>query len=173
MKKLILASSLMAILCTYASVDAQITNFSAAQQPITLKNDRNPPLRAKSSSNVPNMVRSAAVKEGVPVSFALAVAEHESHFRCSAVGASGERGVMQIKPATARGIGYIGSSRGLNDCQIGIYWGMKYLRMAIEQAKGDLKRAAFLYNAGLNAKTKNPARKRYVLAIFSKKSLTE
>lgn len=105
--------------------------------------------------------------------FALAVAEHESHFRCSAVGAAGERGVMQIKPATARGIGYKGSSRGLNDCRIGIYWGMKYLRMAIEEAGGDLKRAAFLYNAGLNAKTKNPAKKRYVLAIFGKKSLTE
>lgn len=173
MKKLILASSLMAILCTYATVDAQITNFSADVQPITLKHDRNPPLRAKSSSNVPEMVRSAAVKEGVPVKFALAVAEHESHFRCSAVGAAGERGVMQIKPATARGIGYKGSSRGLNDCQIGIYWGMKYLRMAIEEAGGDLKRAAFLYNAGLNAKTKNPAKKRYVLAVFRKKSLTE
>lgn len=173
MKKLILASSLMAILCTYASVDAQITNFSASNEVLTIKDDRNPPLKVKSSSNVPDMVRSAAIKEGVPVRFALAVAEHESHFRCSAVGASGERGVMQIKPATARGIGYKGSSRGLNDCRIGIYWGMKYLRMAIKEANGDLKKAAFLYNAGLNAKTKNPARKRYVLAIFSKKSLTE
>jgi soluble lytic murein transglycosylase-like protein len=79
---------------------------------------------------------------------------------------------MQIKPATARGIGYKGPAKGLNDCRTGIHWGMKYLRMAIEVADGDLKRAAFLYNAGLNAKTKNPAKKSYVTAIFRKKDLT-
>jgi soluble lytic murein transglycosylase-like protein len=119
------------------------------------------------------MVRQAAVKEKVPVELALAVAETESRFQCKAIGSAGERGVMQIKPSTARGIGYKGHASALSDCQIGIYWGMKYLKMALVKAKGDFKKAAFLYNAGLNAKTKNPAKKRYVSAVFAKKSLTK
>ena len=173
MKKLILASAVMALLCSDAAVNATITNFTAVKHDFTREIHEDRSFQRSKVTNVPEMVRAAAVREGVPVRFALAVAEHESHFRCSAVGSAGERGVMQIKPATARGIGYKGTSRGLNDCRTGIYWGMKYLRMAISEARGDLKRAAFLYNAGLNAKTKNPARKRYVLAVFSKKSLTE
>lgn len=173
MKKTFLACAVMAILCMDATSNAQITNFTSIRPHISNAEQRNPPLRQAKSSNVQDMVRSAAIRERVPVKFALAVAEHESHFRCSAVGAAGERGVMQIKPATARGIGYKGSARGLNDCQTGIYWGMKYLRMAIVEAKGDLQRAAFLYNAGLNAKTKNPAKKKYVLAVFARKSLTK
>lgn len=173
MKKLLLASAVMALLCIDATVNAQITNFSAAKPAFNDKKVDVPPMTRRFTGSVPEMVRKAAIKEGVPVGFALAVAEHESHFRCSAVGAANERGVMQIKPATARGIGYKGTTRGLNDCQIGIYWGMKYLRMAIEKAGGDLKRAAFLYNAGIHAKTKDPSRKKYVLAVFSKKSLTK
>lgn len=173
MKKTFLACAVMAILCMDATGSAQITNFTSVNPHIRNATDRDPPSWRPKPGNVPEMVRSAAIRHGVPVRFALAIAEHESHFRCSAVGAAGERGVMQIKPATARGIGYKGSARGLNDCQTGIYWGMKYLRMAIDEAKGDLQRAAFLYNAGLNAKTKNPAKKRYVLAVFAKKSLTK
>lgn len=173
MKKLILASAVMALLCSDAVVNATVTNFTAVKRDFTHEIHEDKAFSRKKVTNVPEMVRSAAIREGVPVRFALAVAEHESHFRCSAVGGAGERGVMQIKPATARGIGYKGPARGLNDCYTGIYWGMRYLRMAITEAGGDLKRAAFLYNAGLNAKTKNPEKKRYVLAVFSRKSLTE
>jgi soluble lytic murein transglycosylase-like protein len=173
MRKLILASSVMAILCTDAAVNATANNFTAVKTPLMHESVDNRAFQKVSSSNVPEMVRRAAIKEGVPVRFALAVAEQESHFRCNAVGAAGERGVMQIKPATARGIGYKGTSRGLNNCQIGIYWGMKYLKMAITEAKGDLKRAAFLYNAGINAKSRNPHKKKYVISLFSRKSLTE
>lgn len=101
--------------------------------------------------DVPAMVAQEATRQGVPVSLALSIAKHESNFRCSAVGRHGERGVMQIKPRTARGLGYKGKPSGLNDCATGIRYGMIYLKMALKKAGGNTYRAAILYNAGLGS----------------------
>lgn len=180
MKKLVLASAVMALLCSGVSDSAAVNNFRPAgaesdkKQIAHVTRDLPPKGRARySQREVAQMVATEARAQGVPVDFAVAVADTESDFKCSAVGSANERGVMQIKPSTARGIGYKGTNKGLNDCRTGIYWGMKYLKMAILSAGGDLKRAAFLYNAGLNAKSKNPAKKRYVLAVFSTKKAME
>lgn len=176
MKKLILAASVMALLCNSASASVVLNNFrpegaeSAKKQISTVPRVQRPKAHARYSlSEIEQMVAVEARAQGVPVDFAIAIAYHESRFKCSAIGGANERGVMQIKPSTARDIGYKGPSSGLNGCQAGVYWGMKYLKMAIDKAKGDLKRAAFLYNAGIYAKTKNPARKKYVVAVFSSK----
>lgn len=104
--------------------------------------------------SVPEMVKSEARRQGVPVSLALAVAKHESNFRCNAVGKAGERGVMQIKPRTARGLGYRGSASGLNNCKTGILYGMIYLKMAYKKSGGSVYRTALLYNGGLGSKRK-------------------
>ena len=109
------------------------------------------------AESVPDMVRSEAIRQGVPVGLAMAIAKAESNFRCSAVGRQGERGVMQIKPQTARGVGYKGSPSGLNNCRIGIKYGMIYLRMAYRIAKGNIYRTALLYNGGLGTKRKRSA----------------
>jgi soluble lytic murein transglycosylase-like protein len=109
------------------------------------------------SESVQDMVRKEAMRQGVPVNLALSIAKHESNFKCSAVGKQGERGVMQIKPSTARGIGYKGTASGLNKCQTGIHYGILYLKMAYKQAKGNAYRAAILYNAGLGTKRKRSA----------------
>lgn len=107
------------------------------------------PAQAK---DVRGMVVAEAYRQGVPASLALSVAKHESNFRCSAVGRSGERGVMQILPRTARGLGYKGSASGLNHCQTGIKYGMMYLKLAYRKAGGNVYRAAVLYNGGLGTK---------------------
>jgi soluble lytic murein transglycosylase-like protein len=83
---------------------------------------------------------------------AISVAKHESNFRCNAVGKSGERGVMQILPRTARGLGYKGKPSGLNHCQTGIRYGMMYLKLAYRKAGGNTYKAAVLYNGGLGTK---------------------
>lgn len=166
MKRTSKASIVMAIFCLSFSAANAANNFTAASS------DDQPKIRSFNGS-VPSIVRQEASRAGVPVSFALAIANHESSFNCKAHGAAGERGVMQIKPATARGIGYTGSASGLNVCQVGVFWGMKYLKMALTLAKGDRKRAAFLYNAGLGAKSRNPSSRPYVVALFRKKVLTE
>lgn len=105
--------------------------------------------------SVEEMVSMEARRQGVPVSLALAIAKHESGFRCSAVGRHGERGVMQIKPRTARGLGYRGSPAGLNNCATGIKYGVMYLRMAYRKAGGNVYRAALLYNGGLGSNRKH------------------
>ena len=107
------------------------------------------------SNTVKNMVAAEARKQGVPVGLAVAVAKAESNFKCSAVGRAGERGVMQIKPPTARGLGYKGSASGLNNCAVGILYGMLYLKQAYRKAGGNIYRAALLYNAGIHSKRKN------------------
>lgn len=61
------------------------------------------------SNDASLLVRAAAVRHHVPVDFALRVAKQEtggSGGRCGLRGAAGEVGPLQIKPATARGMGY-------------------------------------------------------------------
>jgi soluble lytic murein transglycosylase-like protein len=109
------------------------------------------------AGDVRGMVAAEARRQGVPVGLAVAVAKAESNFKCSAVGRAGERGVMQIKPRTARGLGYKGSASGLNNCAVGILYGMIYLKQAYRKAGGNIYRAALLYNAGIHSKRKNSA----------------
>jgi soluble lytic murein transglycosylase-like protein len=109
------------------------------------------------AGNVRDMVAAEARRQGVPVGLAVAVAKAESNFKCSAVGRAGERGVMQIKPRTARGLGYKGSASGLNNCAVGILYGMIYLKQAYRKAGGNIYRAALLYNAGIHSKRKSSA----------------
>lgn len=112
------------------------------------------PALAKTGFTVEHMVRQEAAALGIPPALAVAVAKSESNFRCSAVGRHGERGVMQIKPRTARSLGYKGPDSGLNNCKIGVYYGLLYLRSAYMMSKGNWYRTALLYNAGLGTKRK-------------------
>lgn len=115
------------------------------------------------NANVREMVRREARAQGVPEHLALSIAKAESNFRCSAVGRAGERGVMQIKPRTARGLGYKGSPQGLNNCAVGIRYGMKYLKLAYKKARGNHHLAATYYNRGLGTKSKRSAYAKKVL----------
>lgn len=107
------------------------------------------------------LIRKAAAKHGVPVNIAKAVVEIESNFNPRARGRAGEVGLMQIKPATARGIGYRGSTQALYDPETNIEWGMKYLAGAHERANGDLCGTILRYNAGHYAKRMNPVSRQY------------
>ncbi|MEP1571406.1 MAG: transglycosylase SLT domain-containing protein [Roseibium album] len=107
------------------------------------------------------LIRKAAAKHGVPIRIAKAVVEVESNFNPRARGRAGEVGLMQIKPATARGIGYRGSTKALYDPATNIEWGMKYLAGAHERANGDLCGTILRYNAGHYAKRMNPVSRRY------------
>lgn len=120
-------------------------------------------------NTVQNMVKAEAIRQGVPVSLALSVARHESGFKCYVVGKAGERGVMQIKPRTARGIGYKGPASGLNNCAIGIRYGMLYLKQAYRKAGGNIYRAALLYNAGIHSKRKSSAYAKKISGAVGKK----
>ena len=94
------------------------------------------------------IVRQTAERHGVPVPLALGVAQTETRFRCNATGGVGERGVMQVRPQTARGVGVRGN---LYKCEVGAEAGVRYLKLALAKAGGDWGIAARLYNAGLGA----------------------
>ena len=102
-----------------------------------------------------SLIAASARKHGVPVKLALAVAKTESGFNCSARGAAGELGPLQIKPATARLIGYRGSYAALRSCGAGLEWGMKHLALAIRGG------GVWKHNQGLGAKSKSAAARAY------------
>jgi len=57
-------------------------------------------------------------------------------------------GMMQILPATARGIGFQGKNEDLLDPDVNLTWAVKYLRGAWLVSDGDLDRAVMWYARG-------------------------
>jgi soluble lytic murein transglycosylase-like protein len=102
-----------------------------------------------------------AAEYGVPVSLAHAVITVESNYRPNVRGSAGEIGLMQIKPSTARYMGYTGSAKGLFDPEINIKFGMKYLAKAHRLGGGTTCGTILKYNAGHAAKRMNPVSKAY------------
>ncbi|MFA6153781.1 lytic transglycosylase domain-containing protein [Mesorhizobium sp.] len=102
-----------------------------------------------------------AASYGVPVTLAQAVIRIESNYRPNMVGSAGEIGLMQIKPATARMMGYSGSAKGLFDPDTNIKYGMKYLAMAQDLGGGTTCGTILKYNAGHAATRMNPVSAAY------------
>lgn len=99
-------------------------------------------------SSIRSRITDVATRHGVPAGLALAVARIESNMRCQARGRAGELGPLQIKPATARGLGYNGPASALNSCGAGLEWGMRHLAVAYRRC-GSAAGAAALHNRGL------------------------
>ena len=68
---------------------------------------------------------------------------------------------MQIKHATARGMGYHGPASGLFDAETNLKYAVKYLRGAFLVADGNIKRADQLYQRGYyyRRQAEGPARR--------------
>ena len=115
---------------------------------------------APSPGEVQRLVIAEAQRQGVPVWIGLRVVQVESHFNCYALGSAGELGPLQIKPATARILGYKGDDAELRSCRAGLEWGMKHLALALERG------GVWKHQQGLWAKEKNPAAQAYEVAIF-------
>ncbi|MBZ9858089.1 lytic transglycosylase domain-containing protein [Mesorhizobium sp. CA12] len=111
---------------------------------------------APSGGQYSSIIARYAASYGVPVSLASAVIKIESNYRPNLVGSAGEIGLMQIKPATARMMGYTGSAKGLFDPDTNIKYGMKYLAMAQGLGGGTTCGTILKYNAGHGATRMNP-----------------
>jgi soluble lytic murein transglycosylase-like protein len=108
-----------------------------------------------------SIVARYAASYDVPASLAHAVIRVESNYRVNALGSAGEIGLMQIKPATARMMGYSGSAKGLYNPETNIKFGIKYLSMAHKLGGGTTCGTILKYNAGHAAKRMNPVSARY------------
>ncbi|HEU4987620.1 MAG TPA: transglycosylase SLT domain-containing protein [Rhizobiaceae bacterium] len=106
-----------------------------------------------------------AAEYGVPAALAHAVIRIESNYRVKARGSAGEIGLMQIKPSTARMLGYSGSVKDLYTPEINIKYGMKYLGMAQELSDGSTCGTILKYNAGHAAKRMNPISAAYCAKV--------
>lgn len=102
-----------------------------------------------------------ASENDVPVELAHAVITVESNYKPYSLGKAGEVGLMQIKPATARMMGYSGSRTGLFDPETNIKYGMKYLGKAKKLGDGSTCGTILKYNAGHAAKRMNPTSRAY------------
>ncbi|MBX4905881.1 MULTISPECIES: lytic transglycosylase domain-containing protein [Rhizobium] len=115
------------------------------------------------------LINKYAAEYNVPVALAQAVVRVESNFNPKARGSAGEIGLMQIKPATARMMGYSGTRKGLFDPETNIKYGMKYLAAAHQLGGGQTCNTILKYNAGHGATRMNPVSKTYcgkVLAML-------
>jgi len=123
---------------------------------------------SSTSANSRQLIAAAAQRYGVPVELALIVADVESHSNCFAVGLAGELGPLQIKPATARLLGYTGPDFALQSCGEGLEWGMKHLALALQHG------GVWKHNQGLWAKQRSAYGLKYertVLASYISRKL--
>jgi hypothetical protein len=94
------------------------------------------------------IVQREAAAVGLPPALADAVAMVETGYRPDAVGSSGEIGIMQLMPATARQLGFYGSTSELADPATNIRLGVRYLARAWALGGGDICRSLMKYRAG-------------------------
>jgi soluble lytic murein transglycosylase-like protein len=94
------------------------------------------------------LVATHAQANGVPEALVHRVIVHESRYQPHLVGRGGTIGLMQIKLATARGLGYAGDAQGLRDPNTNLTYAVKYLAGAYRAANGDHTRAMHYYASG-------------------------
>jgi soluble lytic murein transglycosylase-like protein len=117
-----------------------------------------------SAADLQSLINQAADQEGVPRHIAHGVIRVESAYNCHNRNRhSGASGIMQVLPATARGMGVHGS---LFDCWTGLQAGMRYLREALTRG-GTGCAGVSLYNLGIFAKPRCTSYGRKVLRAAS------
>ncbi|QRZ13445.1 lytic transglycosylase domain-containing protein [Paracoccus methylovorus] len=93
------------------------------------------------------LINKYAAEYEVPVDLVHRVVIRESRHRPGARNGP-YYGLMQILPATARGMGYSGSPAGLLDAETNLKYGVKYLRGAYMVADGNKDAAVQWYARG-------------------------
>jgi hypothetical protein len=110
-------------------------------------------------------VAAHAQANGVPVALVHRVIVRESRYNPHIIGKGGAMGLMQIKAATARGVGYNGSAAGLLDPATNLTYAVRYLAGAYRLAGGNHDRAVSYYARGYYYDAKNRGQTVQALAL--------
>jgi soluble lytic murein transglycosylase-like protein len=103
--------------------------------------------KADEASLKPLIARHAA-QNNVPEALVHRIVRRESNYNPQAVGRGGAMGLMQIKYATARAMGYSGPAAGLLDADTNLTYAVRYLAGAYKVADGNHDRAVSYYANG-------------------------
>ncbi len=117
------------------------------------------------SASLDRMIEEHARENGIPPALAYAVVRVESRYNPKARGAGGVYGLSQIKPATARSMGFSGSANALYDPDTNLTYGMKYLKGAWEQGGRDVCKASMKYKGGHRTTRMSKSAARYCSAV--------
>lgn len=126
-----------------APAPAAYASATEANVPVTLASY----LKPNNPTPLDQLIAKYAAVYEVPVDLVRRVVKRESNFNPAAFN-RGYYGLMQIKYATARGMGYQGSAKGLFDAETNLKYAVKYLRGAYMVAQGNHDRADRLYQTG-------------------------
>ncbi len=123
------------------------------------------PAHATSRSEIDALVAAHAAANGVPVALVHRVIIRESRYNPGVIGKGGAMGLMQIKTATARGVGYDGSASGLLDPETNLTFAVRYLAGAYRLAGGNHDRAVSYYARGYYYDAKSKGETIQALAV--------
>jgi soluble lytic murein transglycosylase-like protein len=124
--------------------------------------------RATGHGDLDAMIARHAQMNGVPEALVHRVVVRESRYRPGVVGRGGAMGLMQIKYATARAMGYTGSPAGLLDPETNLTYAVRYLAGAYRVAGGNANRAVANYARGYYGAAKRQGVSPYQSAAWSR-----
>ena len=129
------------------------------------------PAAAQSLPTLHDRIRTIAAEEGFPGETALALISIESAFDTAAVNRTGNIGLMQLFPGTARTV-IAGTTRSdLFNPEINVRIGLRYLRSMMERYGGDLEKGLRAYKNGPNIVDRgggySPASNSYIKRFYA------
>ena len=139
---------------SFARTDATDTPFFAPTAPgfaAAPQSRRTARAAAPRDSSLDAAIARHATANGLPVDLVHRVVIRESRYNPRARNGS-NLGLMQIKHATARGVGYTGSAAGLFDAETNLTYAVKYLAGAYQAAGGNQSRAVAYYASGYHGR---------------------